>query len=175
MSGAATVRDATVEDMPAILEIFNEQVLNSAGLYMYEEHTLEMRVQWFEDRLRNDFPVIVAVINGVVAGFGSYGSYRAYPGYKYTVEHSVYIEKTFRGQGVGKVVMDWLIEDAQRRDKHVMVACIDAANEASIKFHEKLGFVHAGTLKQAGFKFGRWLDATFLQLILKTPENPIAN
>src|SRR3546814_2498645 len=97
-------------------------------------------------------------------GFASYGTFRAYPANKYTVEHSVYIDARFRGRGLGEALMSVVIERARQRQIHVLVGGIDAANAASIHMHEKLGFVHAGTIRQAGFKFGRWLDLAFYQL-----------
>jgi phosphinothricin acetyltransferase len=106
-------------------------------------------------------------------GFGSYGVYRARPAYKYSVEHSVYVDTRFRGQGVGKRLLTEVIAAAQGQGYHMIVGGIDSANAVSIKLHEKFGFTHCGTVCQAGFKFGRWLDVAFYQLILPTPADPI--
>jgi len=106
-------------------------------------------------------------------GFASYGVFRAWPAYKYTVEHSVDMDTRFRGQGVGRRLLEELISAAQKRDVHVMVGGIEAVNEASIALHRKLGFIHAGTISQAGFKFGRWLDLAFYQLTLPTLAQPV--
>ena len=105
-------------------------------------------------------------------GFGSYGTFRAWPAYKYSVEHSVYVDAHFRGQGVGKRVLQELIAAAQGQDYHILVGGIDSANAVSIRLHESLGFVHCGTIRQAGFKFGRWLDLSFYRLVMSTPSNP---
>ena len=105
-------------------------------------------------------------------GVASYGSFRAWPAYKYSVEHSVYVHKDHRGKGIGIALMQRLIAAAIEQQYHVMVGGIDVSNAGSIALHEKLGFVHAGTIKQAGFKFGRWLDLAFYQLILPTPDVP---
>jgi len=89
------------------------------------------------------------------------------------VEHSVYVEAGHRGAGLGRTLMEAIIAEAAARDVHVMVGAIDAANGGSIGLHERLGFEHAGTVRQAGFKFGRWLDVAFYQRILSTPLNPV--
>ena len=106
-------------------------------------------------------------------GFASYGLFRERPAYKYTVEHSVYVDVRFRGQGVGRALLSAAIAEAGRQNYHVMVGGIDASNGVSIKLHESLGFTHCGTVRQSGFKFGRWLDLAFYQLILRTPATPV--
>ena len=108
-----------------------------------------------------------------LVGFGSYGTFRAWPAYKYTVEHSIYIDTRFRGQGHGRVLLEAIVAAAVRQDYHVMVGGIDASNAVSIRLHESLGFTHCGTVAQAGFKFGRWLDLAFYQKILATPASPV--
>jgi phosphinothricin acetyltransferase len=110
---------------------------------------------------------------GELLGFTSYGAFRAWPAYKYSVEHSVYVHKEHRGKRIGIALMQKLIEAARQQQYHVLVGGIDVANEVSIALHEKLGFVHAGTIRQAGFKFGRWLDLGFYQLVLDTPATPV--
>ncbi|MGI9133356.1 MAG: GNAT family N-acetyltransferase, partial [Rhodoferax sp.] len=105
--------------------------------------------------------------------FGSYGTFRAWPAYKYTVEHSVYVHQDHRGQGLGLQLMRALIDVARQRDVHAMVGGIDASNASSIGLHQRLGFRHVGTLPQVGFKFGRWLDLAFYQLLLETPHSPV--
>jgi phosphinothricin acetyltransferase len=111
--------------------------------------------------------------SGQLTGFASYGTFRAWPAYKYSVEHSVYIHKNLCGKGLGARLLTELINAARKQDYHCMVGGIDMNNAASIGLHEKLGFVHAGTIRQAGFKFGRWLDLGFYQLLLNTPEHPV--
>ena len=106
-------------------------------------------------------------------GFASMGSFRAFPAYKYTAEHSVYVHKAYRGQGVGSQLLTRLINEAVSQQYHTMVGGIDASNTGSIAFHERLGFVHCGTIREAGFKFGRWLDLAFYQRILPTPTSPV--
>lgn len=159
---------------PAILAIFNEAILNSTALYDYHPRTPESMVNWFKAKATGGFPVIgVESDAGELMAFASYGIFRAFPAYKYSVEHSVYVEKNHRGKGLGLLLMQRLIELAHEQELHVMVGGIDAANGASIALHRKLGFEHAGTVRQAGFKFGRWLDLAYYQLILETPRAPV--
>ena len=159
----------------AILAILNEAIVNSTALYDYKPRTPESMVAWFATKRANGFPVIGAEDeeSGKLLGFASYGAFRAFPAYKYTVEHSVYVEAGHRGVGLGRTLMEAIIAEAVARDVHVMVGAIDAANAGSIGLHERLGFEHAGTVRQAGFKFGRWLDVAFYQRILSTPLNPV--
>jgi L-amino acid N-acyltransferase len=157
-----------------ILDILNDAIVNSTALYDYKPRTLENMAGWFKAKEAGRYPVIGAIdASGELLGFASYGSFRAWPAYKYSVEHSIYIHKDHRGRGLGKTLLLQLIESARGQNYHVMVGGIDVANAASIALHEKLGFVHAGTIKQAGFKFGRWLDLGFYQLILDTPVAPV--
>jgi len=157
----------------AILAIFNEAILNSTALYDYKPRTREMMTAWFEVKARGRFPVIgIESDSGELMGFGSYGTFRAFPAYKYTVEHSVYVDARFRGRGVGKRLLQEIINAAEQQNFHVLVGAIDASNSVSIRLHETLGFTVCGTIRQAGFKFNRWLDLVFYQLILKTPAEP---
>lgn len=158
----------------AILEIFNDAILNSTALYDYKPRSAQSMTGWFDAKRAGRFPVIgLEAPDDTLLGFASYGTFRAYPAYKYTVEHSVYIRKDQRGRGLGKVLMRELIAFAKRHDVHAMVGGIDAANTGSIALHERLGFRHVGMPPQVGFKFGRWLDLAFLQLLLETPTQPV--
>lgn len=158
----------------AIIDIFNEAILNSTALYDYEPRALQSMVGWFDAKRAGNFPVIgVEDEQGNLLAFGSYGSFRAWPAYKYSVEHSVYVQKDHRGRGLGRIVMTKLIEAARKNEKHVMMGGIDATNKGSVALHEQLGFKHVGTLPQVGFKFGRWLDLSFYQLTLETPAQPV--
>ena len=158
----------------AILNILNEAIVNSTALYDYKPRTAESMATWFEAKAKGRYPVIgVENEHGELMGFASYGPFRAWPAYKYTVEHSVYVDSRFRGQGVGRALLGAVILAAERQDYHVMVGGIDATNAVSIKLHESLGFKNCGIVKHAGFKFGRWLDLAFYQLILRTPSAPV--
>jgi L-amino acid N-acyltransferase len=167
--------DCTLEAHGAsILEIFNEAILHSTALYEYKIFPPEKMTTWFADKRAGKFPVVGAVDDqGTLLGFASYGVFRARPAYKYSIEHSVYVHKDHRGKGLGRALLAKIIDAAKAQSYHVMVGGIDAENTASIALHKEFGFVHAGTITQAGFKFGRWLDVAFYQLTLTTPEHPI--
>jgi L-amino acid N-acyltransferase len=168
------VSGARARHSEPILAIFNEAIENSTALYDYKLRTDADMQAWFDAKERKHYPVICAENDaGELMGFASYGQFRERPAYKYTVEHSVYVDTRFRGQGVGRRLLEATIEAAQRQDYHVLVGGIDAANAVSIKLHESLGFTSCGIVRQSGFKFGRWLDLAFYQLILKTPAAPV--
>lgn len=159
---------------PSILAIFNDAIATSTALYDYRPRQPASMVGWFEAKRAGGFPVIgLEDAAGTLLGFGSYGSFRAWPAYKYTVEHSIYVHQASRGRGLGRVLLRELIAAARRQDKHALMGGIDASNQASVALHESLGFRHVGTLPQVGFKFGRWLDLAFYQLLLDTPLAPV--
>ena len=158
----------------AILAIFNEAIADSTALYDYQPRTLEWMANWFEAKTKGRYPVTGLENDaGELLGFATYGMFRERPAYKYTVEHSIYIDTRFRGQGHGRVLLEALVATAIKQDYHVMVGGVDASNAASMRFHERLGFTHCGTIAQVGFKFGRWLDLAFYQRILATPAAPV--
>lgn len=158
----------------AIVDIFNDAILHSTALYEYRPRTLETMRSWFDAKAQGRFPVLGLVDEGgTLLAFGSFGAFRAFPAFKYTVEHSVYVHPAHRGKGLGKAMLQALIAAARAQQVHAMVGGIDAANAGSIALHEGLGFVHVGTLPQVGFKFGRWLDLAFYQLLLETPAEPV--
>lgn len=157
----------------AILAIFNHAILNTTALYEYQPRTMATMQQWFANKTAGNFPVL-GLINeqDQLVAFGSYGTFRAFPAFKYSVEHSVYVAPDQQGKGYGASMLQKIIEQAQQDNYHLLIGGIDAANEASIALHKKFGFTHSGTITQAGFKFGRWLDLAFYQLTLATPANP---
>jgi L-amino acid N-acyltransferase len=158
----------------AILDIFNDAIANSTALYEYKPRTMDTMRTWFATKEASRFPVIGAVADaGALMGFASYGAFRAFPANKYTVEHSVYVQKDHRGKGVSIALMNAIVARAKAAELHTLIGGIDAANAVSIALHEKLGFTHAGTIKHAAFKFNRWLNLAFYQLILDTPANPV--
>jgi L-amino acid N-acyltransferase len=159
---------------PAILAIMNDAILHSTALYEYRPLAPESMERWFRAKAEARFPVLgMESDSGELLGFATYGTFRARPAYKYSVEHSVYVTAGQQGRGIGKSLMRELIRTAMACDLHLMVGGIDAENAGSIAFHRKLGFEHAGTIRQAGYKFGRWLDLAFYQLILPTPAAPV--
>ena len=158
------IDDATDDDLPAVVAIYNQVLLTSTAIYREEPATIEERQAWNETRKRNGYPLLVARLDDApVAGFATFGDFRAWPGYRFTVEHSVHVADGRRGHGIGTALMDVLIARGSALGKHVMVAGIDADNRGSIRMHERLGFEQTGHLKEVGFKFGRWLDLVFMQ------------
>ncbi|PUZ24397.1 phosphinothricin acetyltransferase [Chitinophaga costaii] len=160
------IRSATPADLPAILDITNEAILHTTAIYDYAPRSMAAQEAWWQDKQATGMPVIVAELEGQTIGFGSYGRFRPKEGYKYSVEHSIYLAAHYRGQGIGSTLLRELMALAVAQGLHTMVAGIDAANESSIAFHKKYGFVEVGRLPQVGFKFERWLDLVFLQKIL---------
>jgi len=167
--------ECTYQDHAAsILDIFNEAIANTTALYAYHPRTMEFMEEWFRIKAAGRFPVIGALGDrGELTGFASYGQFRSWAAYKYTVENSVYVHRDHRGQGIGLILMQQLIEKALAQDYHVMIAGIDEENRGSIALHEKLGFFHSGTIRHAGYKFGQWRDLAFYQLVLSTPAHPV--
>lgn len=158
---------------PEILAIFNDAIVNSTALYDYVPRPPEAMQTWFDVKERGRFPVIGAFAeDGTLAGFASYGTFRAWPAYKYSVEHSVYIRTDQRGRGLGKLLLNEIVAAAQTQGYHTVIGGIDSTNAASIRLHEAAGFMLCGTVKHAGFKFGRWLDLVFYQKLLPTPVEP---
>lgn len=166
------IRAATYDDLPGILEIYNDVIQNTTAVYSYQPHTLAIRQQWFAERNTNNFPVFVYETDGLVAGFSSYGPFRTWPAYKYTVENSVYVHPNYRGQGIAKQLLQMLIDDAVYKNHHAMIAGIDAENNVSMRLHEQLGFAEVAHFKQVGYKFGRWLDLKFFERLFATPQHP---
>ena len=160
------VRDASADDLPAILAIYNDVIATTTAVYRDDPATLDDRQAWWEARVAQGYPVLVADDGGAILGFASFGDFRAWPGYRFTVEHTVHVRSDCRGQGVGHELMIALLARGRVLRKHVMMAGVDAENMGSIRFHERLGFERVGHLREVGFKFGRRLDLVFMQKIL---------
>ena len=161
------IRPYKSEDTQAILDIINHNILHSTALYDYNIRTYEQQKNILEEKVSKNFPVIVAELDGNVVGFGMYSEFRFREAYKFTVEHSVYVNKDFYGKSIGKQLLDELISLAKKQKLHTMIAVIDAENQGSVEFHEKFGFKTVGIIKESGYKFDRWLDSVFMQLILE--------
>jgi phosphinothricin acetyltransferase len=167
-----TIRPATEADLPAILDIYNDAILQTTASYDYDPHTLEMRQAWYATKQKQGFPVFVADQDGGVIGFSALGPFRAWAAYQYTVELSIYVCAVHRGKGIGKQLMKPLIETARQMGMHSMVAGIDASNEASLRLHYCFGFREVAHFHQVGYKFGRWLDLKFMELLLDDAATP---
>jgi L-amino acid N-acyltransferase len=163
------IRDATAADVPAISDLYNALIGTTTVAWTEEPETLNARRAWFAAQQRSGNPVLVAEADGVVIGFASYGHFRdatKWPGYRFTVEHTIHVDGTQQGAGVGRTLMETLIARATALGKHVMVGAIDAGNAGSIRFHERLGFTEVARLPQVGFKFERWLDLILVHRFL---------
>ncbi|UPA25317.1 GNAT family N-acetyltransferase [Shinella oryzae] len=163
-----TIRDATEGDLPGIMDIYNDAVVNTTAIWNEAVVDLDNRKAWFAARRERGFPVLVALRGKQVIGYASYGDWRAFDGYRHTVEHSIYVRSDTRGTGTGGKLMKALIDRASFNGVHVMIAGIEAENTASIKLHEKFGFRTVGRFSEVGIKFGRWLDLTCMEL--KVPK-----
>jgi L-amino acid N-acyltransferase len=162
------------ERAPEILAILNDAIVHTTALYDYRPRTADMMQAWMEGKERGQYPVIGIVSEqGQLLGFGTYGPFRNWPAYKYTIEHSLYVDRNHRGQGLGRLLLVELIEAARRQSFHALIGGIDAQNAASIALHRRMGFELCGTIRHAGFKFGRWLDLQFYELLLDTPAQPV--
>ena len=166
MSSGIIVRDAVEADIATILEIYNSEVLNATSIWNDEIADLENRHTWWKDRTSRGFPVFVADFDGVIVGYGTFEDFRSNHGYRFTVEHSIYVASPVQRRGIGSVLLTRLIAEARRMNKHVMVGGIATDNLASIALHQRFGFVETGRMPQVGFKFGRWLDLVLMQKFL---------
>jgi L-amino acid N-acyltransferase len=164
------IRPAVDADLPGVLAIYNDVIANSTAVYAIAPVTLEERRGWLRSRCAQGFPVLVASADSSVLGFASFGEFRgAWNGYRYSVEHTVHVRADARGRGTGRRLVEALLPLAVDLGKHVMIGGIDAANVASIRFHERLGFERVATFCEVGRKFGRWLDLAFMQRLLDAP------
>jgi len=160
------VRAAAEADLPAILAIYNDAVAKTTAIWNDGFADLENRRQWYEGRRRLHYPVLVATLDDAVIGYASFGDFRAFDGYRFTVENSVYVAEPSRRRGAASALLVALIERGRALGKHVMIAGIAGENDISIRLHAKHGFVETARMPEVGFKFGRWLDLVFMQLTL---------
>ena len=167
------IRNACFADLPRILEIYNDAIVNTTSIYHYKPHTLDDRIFWYEKKIEEGFPVRVYEEDNQAAGFATYGHFRNFPAYKYTIEHSIYVHKDYRRKHIGTQLLQDLIEIANEKGYASMIGVIDDANESSKLMHTKFGFSDAGTLHKVGYKFGKWLNITFYEYELKGPDKPM--
>lgn len=162
---AINIRPYKTDDTQAILAIINHNILHSTSLYDYNIRSYEQQKTILEEKINKNFPVIVAELDGIVVGFGMYSEFRFREAYQFTVEHSVYVSEDFHGNGVGKQLLQELINLARKQKLHTMIGVIDSENQGSVVFHEKFGFKTVGIIKESGYKFDRWLDSVLMQLL----------
>jgi L-amino acid N-acyltransferase YncA len=153
--------------IPKVIEIINDVIANTVSHYDYELRTVSTQETIIENSKKNNFPFVVALIDNVVVGFGQYGAFRDKEGNKFTVEHSVYVDKKHQNKGIGKMLLLHLIEIAKSQNVHTMVAVIDSTNQNSIIFHERFGFKVMGILKEVAYKHNTWLDSVIMQLMIE--------
>lgn len=161
------IRRAGLGDVPAILDIYNEAIMHTTATFDLGKRTLEEQTHWFY-KYNDTHPLVVAEINGTVMGYCSLSQFRDKEAYKQTVEISVYVHNEARGKGVARKLIEHIIQLAKRAGHHVIIAGITTGNDISIRLHENFGFVHAGTIREVGYKFGEWQDVSFYQLILES-------
>jgi phosphinothricin acetyltransferase len=159
------IRPYKTEDTHSILDIINHNILHSTSLYDYNIRSYEQQKTILEEKINKKFPVIVAELDGIVVGFGMYSEFRYREAYQFTVEHSVYVSEDFHGKGIGKQLLQELINLARKQKLHTMIGVIDSENQSSVVFHEKFGFKTVGIIKESGYKFDRWLDSVLMQLL----------
>jgi L-amino acid N-acyltransferase len=160
------IRPAGISDLDAMLAIYNDAIINTTAVYDYQPRTSDLQHQWFENKKAQSLPVYVAHDGATVIGFGSFGPFRPWPAYQYTVENSLYVDSAYRRRGAGRALLDSLVNAAQKAGYHAMVAGIDATNEASLALHRKAGFQTIAHFREVGWKFERWLDLVFMERIL---------
>lgn len=161
------IRPYQNSDSETIVAILNYYIENSTALYDYELRTVEQQQTIFAEKLVKGFPIIVATMEEKVVGFGYYSEFRFREAYKFTVEHSVYVNSNVHGKGIGKLLMENLINLAKQQKLHTMIGVIDSENQNSVAFHELYGFKTVGIIKESGFKFDRWLHSVIMQLLLE--------
>lgn len=159
------IRAASPADQPRILEIYNREVLVSTATYDTVPRTDAEQRAWFAVH-GSDYPVLVADMDGKVVGWAALSPWSDRAAYSRTVEVSAYVDEEHRGKGVGRRLLNALIDAGRARGYHVLLARISADNEGSVRLHARLGFSVAGTLREVGEKFGRTLDVCIMELII---------
>lgn len=170
MQAGVDIRPALAADINAVLAIYNQVIATSTAIYALEPTSLAERQAWFQARTAAGFPVLVAEDDDGVLGFASFGDFRGtWPGYRYSVEHSVHVRADRRGRGIGAQLILALFPLAAALGKHVMIGGVDATNAASLRLHARLGFEQVAHFREVGHKFGRWLDLVFMQRFVDAP------
>ena len=160
------IRLAERTDVPAMREIFNEVLRNSNSIYRENEVTLEDRYAWFDEKIEHGFPIFGAYEEDQLVGYAGYGAWRAAQGYRKSVELTIYVDQKRRGKGIGSKLMQTIIEHAKVDGYHVMIGAIDAANQQSIEFHKRFGFVEVARMPEVALKNDQWLTLVFMQKLL---------
>jgi L-amino acid N-acyltransferase len=160
------IDDAVEADVPEIVAICNDVIATSTAVFSDRPVTVRDRLDWLHSRLALEQPVLVARDSGAVVGFASYGEFRTWPGYASTVEHSVHVAARARRRGIGRRLVEEILTRAAAAGKHAAIGGIDAANEASLRMHEQLGFERVGHMPEVARKFDRWVDLVLMEIRL---------
>lgn len=162
------IRPARHSDLSRVTEIYADAVLNGTSSYELTPPSLADMTARFEAIIAGGYPYLAAADGGLVIGYAYASAFRPRPAYRFVVENSVYVAPAMKGRGVGKALMQALVAECGRLGFRQVLAVIGdgTADSASVRLHEKLGFRHAGRLEATGFKHGRWLDTTLMQLAL---------
>lgn len=162
-TNAIIVRKAKLKDLDAIRTLYNYEILNNTSVYHYETRTEKEMLNWFQQKQSLDEPIYVALLEEEAIGFITYGTFRPWKGFQFTVEYTLHIQKGQQGRGVGKLLLEHLLEYAKSKGIHRMIGGVDAQNTKALAFHESMGFERVGHLKEVGYKFDQWLDLVFYQ------------
>jgi len=165
-----TIREAVEADLDQLTAIYNEVLTNSTAIYSDRPATVEERLAWWRSRREQGYPVLVATEAATILGFATFGDFRSWPGYRFTVECTIHIHSAFRGQGVGTELLKQLVAYAKACEKHTIIAGVDSENQASLRFFQRFGFERTAHLREVGYKFDRFLDLVFLQYWLTAPK-----
>ena len=160
------IRPATRADLEALTGIYNEAILTTTATFDLEPRTLAERQQWFDDHDERH-PILVAEVGEQVVGWASLSIWNRRAAYVDTAETSMYVKEEYRGQGIGRQLKQAIIEEARRLEFHTLIAGVAEGSDASLHLNRSFGFELVGTFKEVGYKFGKLLDVTYLQLMLK--------
>lgn len=169
MSTDYEIRFATEDDVPEITRIYNWAIETTTATFDMEPKSLEDRLEWFRGRT-DDYPVVVATVDGKVAGWAELKAFGVRKAYRYTVENAIYVDPGVQGKGIGSALLERLIEIAAQKKYHVILALIVGGNECSVRLHTKFGFEQVGVLREVGRKFDTWLDVLALEKTLDLPD-----
>ncbi|KAG0035197.1 hypothetical protein BGZ81_011241 [Podila clonocystis] len=163
-----TVREATEADATAINAIVNYEIGTSVNNFNYSSRSEEDGLAWFRSTINGGYPILVAIApeTNAIAGYASLGSFRQKDGYRFTAEYSVYIHHDHRRRGLGRLLLRDLLIKAKELNFHAIIGSISEGNDGSLKLCAEFGFRVVGTMRENGYKFDRWIDNTFVELIL---------
>jgi L-amino acid N-acyltransferase len=160
------IRECCEDDLAGVLEIYNDAVQSTTAIWNDTVVDLANRRAWLQERTLQGYPVLCAVESARVLGYATFGMWRAFDGYRHTVEHSIYVHRNARRTGVATSLMQALLRRAREQGKHAMIGAVEASNQASLAFHARFGFAQVAYMPEVGIKFGRWLDLILVQLVL---------